>query len=63
MIYLFELIFSMNEKEGVGAFSYGIGKKAQFPCGKTTVANFLCIPADTKVKAFDSPEDNIFSNG
>ena len=28
MIYLFEFIFSMREKEGVGVFSYGIGKKA-----------------------------------
>ena len=28
MDYLFELIFTMSEKEGVGVFSYGIGKKA-----------------------------------
>ena len=28
MIYLFELIFSMRETEGVGVFSYGVGKRA-----------------------------------
>ena len=34
-IYNLELIFSMQEVEGVGTFSFGVGSKSIFPCGKT----------------------------
>ena len=63
MIYNFELIFSMRKIEGVGAFSFGVGKRAIYPCGKTTVMNFISVPSKGGVEVFDALDSNIFSNG
>ena len=62
-IYNYELIFSMQEVEGVGAFSFGVGCKSVFPCGKTEILNMMAIPSGESSVAFDEHDSNIFSNG
>jgi hypothetical protein len=53
MIYNLEVVFSMAEIEGAGVFSFGIGKKAQLPCGKSEISNMITIPSKTNIKSFD----------
>ena len=52
----------MDEVEGVGVFSFGIGKMATYPCGKSEIANMIVTPKYEN-KSFDTNDINIFSNG
>ena len=63
MIYNRELIFSMNEEEGVSAFSFGIGSRAILPCGKSDVMNKIAIPNNKNISVFNVSDNTIFSNG
>ena len=44
MIFNSELIYSMEEVEGVGALAFGIGYEATFPCGKSQISNMIAKP-------------------
>ena len=44
MIYNTELIFSIEELEGVGAFAFAVGNLATFPCGKSMISNMITKP-------------------
>ena len=63
MIYNRELIFAMNEEEGVSAFSFGIGSRAILPCGKSDVMNKIAIPNNKNNSVFNVSDNTIFSNG
>jgi hypothetical protein len=53
MIYNLEVVFSMAEVEGAGVFSFGIGRKAQLPCGKSEISNMMTIPSKNNIRSFD----------
>ena len=54
----------MDDVEGAGIFSFGVGKHAMFPCGKTQISNMFAIPSSgSSTKVFDLNDKNVFSNG
>jgi len=64
MIFNSELIFSIEESEGIGAFAFGVGTEATFPCGKSQIANMITKPrANPTQPAFNVNDSNVFSNG
>ena len=52
----------MENCEGVGVLSYGIGKSATFPCGKSEISNMIVTPKFLN-KSFDTNDMNVYSNG
>jgi hypothetical protein len=52
----------MENCEGVGVLSYGIGKSATFPCGKSEISNMIVTPKFLN-KSFDTNDMNVLSNG
>jgi hypothetical protein len=52
----------MEECEGVGVFSFGIGRMANFACGKSEISNLIVTPKFEN-KSFDTNDMNVFSNG
>ena len=64
MVFNSELIFSIEEKEGVGIFAFGVGTEASFPCGKSEISNMITKPKENPMQAsFNVYDSNVFSNG
>lgn len=64
MIFNSELIFSISDNEGIGAFSFGVGSQATFACGKTDISNLITKPCVNSTQdAFNRQDNNVFSNG
>ena len=57
--YNHELACSMSEVEGSGIFSFGIGKTATYPMGKSIIMNDLILPFKEGIsKGFVTYDDN-----
>jgi hypothetical protein len=52
MNYNLELIFSISDDEGAGVLSFGVGKNAMNPCGKSEISNLIVTPKFDN-KSFD----------
>ena len=64
MVHNSELLFSLDAVEGIGAFSFGIGTWATFPCGKSEISNMVTKPRVNPTQvSFDTYDNNVFSNG
>ena len=52
----------MDQVEGAGVFSFGVGKMATDQCGKSEIANMIVTPKFEN-KSFDTNDINVLSNG